>query len=280
MNFTYREAATEGLLRLLDKPKATGSGNPIVSTKNLLTIAWNQGPEQQVLVDGVAHHLGKNQLILLVYHHRVSFSEPDQLLVWRFNREFYCIVDHDAEVGCAGLLFFGMPSPMILQLEPPLIRKLDLLYQVFTDEFATHDNIQGEMLRMLLKRLIILLPRLAKEQHLKAPPEGDELDIIRRFNLLVEANYQRLHQVQDYADLLHKSPKTLSNLFGKYSDKSPLRIIRERIALDARRQLRFTDKTIGEIGFDLGFQESAHFSRFFKQLTGQSPNAFRLAGKN
>lgn len=241
----------------------------------LLTIAWNRGASQKVVVDEVPYELPAGGVILLIVDHVAEFSKPKDIITWRFNREFYCIIDHDAEVGCAGFLFYGMPSPMLLELDQDHFRKLDLLHQVFVDEFATHDNIQGEMLRMLLKRLIIILTRLAREQHLKIAPAREELATIRRFNLLVEKHYTKLHQVQDYADLLHKSPKTLSNLFRKYSDTTPLKVIRERIALEAKRLLRYTDKPVGEIGYDLGFPESAHFSRFFKGVVGQSPNLFR-----
>ena len=128
---------------------------------------------------------------------------------------------------------------------------------------------------MLLKRLIIVLTRLAKTQHLKEQPQTDEYDLVRQFNLLVEKHYKEFKQVQDYADLLYKSPKTLSNLFGKYSDKTPLQVIRERVATEAKRLLRFTDKPVAEIGYELGYPESAHFGRFFKQVEGISPGAYR-----
>lgn len=241
----------------------------------LLTIAWNQGPAQTAWVDEVPYQLASGDVLLLIANHSYRFERPADITAWRFNREFYCIVDHDAEVSCVGLIFYGMPSPMLLSLDEVHQRKIDLLFQVFVDELGTHDNLQGEMLRMLLKRLIVILTRLAKEQHLKEKPAGDELDLIRQFNLLVEKNFTKLHQVQDYAELLFKSPKTLSNLFGKYSDKTPLQIIRARISLEAKRLLRYTDKAVSEIGYEVGFTESAHFSRFFKKMEGVTPKAFR-----
>lgn len=70
--------------------------------------------------------------------------------------------------------------------------------------------------------------------------------------------------MQEYADLLNKSPKTLSNLFSIYNQKSPLQIIHERISLESKRLLVYTDKSTKEIAFELGFEEVAHFSRFFK----------------
>ncbi|MEM9835850.1 MAG: helix-turn-helix domain-containing protein [Bacteroidota bacterium] len=275
MNFHYHETSTGANLCVSSQDQ--GFIRQVYAGQNhpYLTIAWNRGEEQRVWVDEMPYQLGHGQVLLMIYEHSFRFAKPADITAWQFDRNFYCILDHDAEVGCAGILFYGLPSPMTLTLSSTDNRRLDLLYQVFVDEFATHDNIQGEMLRMLLKRLIIILTRLAKEQHLQHPAQQDEVDIVRQYNLLVEKHFSTLHQVQDYANLLHKSPKTLAHLFRKYSDKTPRQHLRERIAIEAKRLLIYTEKTVAEIGYEIGFQESAHFNRFFKQQVGMAPGRFR-----
>ena len=79
----------------------------------------------------------------------------------------------------------------------------------------------------------------------------------------------------DYADLMFKSPKTLSNTFKKLRNQSPLHMIQERIILEAKRQLYYTEKPIKEITYELGFSEPAQFSRLFKNTTGLSPSDFQ-----
>lgn len=241
----------------------------------LLSIAWNRGADQKVFIDEVEYEFKKDHFLTLLSFQTFRFENPKVITLWQFNRDFYCIIDHDTEVSCAGFLFYGWHEVMFLTLEPNEIRKIDLLSQVFTDEFSTHDNIQGEMLRMLLKRLIIILTRIAKGQYIAKEIVQDDFDVVREFNILVEKNYRKFHQVQDYANLLHRSPKTLSNLFSKYHDKTPLQIIRERIFLEAKRLLLYTDKVISEITYELGFQETSHFSRFFKKMAGDPPGRFK-----
>ncbi len=244
-------------------------------SERLLTIAWNRGEEQTAWIDEVEYHFPKNSILALMVNQSFRFERPEDLVSWQFNREFYCIVDHDREVSCVGFLFYGMRDLLFINLDEKNATRLDLLVKVFADEFETHDNIQGEMLRMMLKRLIIIVTRLAKEQSLEPPMKESDFDIVRKFNIAVENHYKTKHQVQEYADLLNKSPKTLSNLFSIYNHKSPLQIIHERISLEAKRLLIYTDKSSKEIAYELGFEEVAHFSRFFKKLIGQNPTDFK-----
>jgi AraC family transcriptional activator of pobA len=82
--------------------------------------------------------------------------------------------------------------------------------------------------------------------------------------------------------MLNKSPKTLSNLFRKISDKSPLQFIHSRRMLEARRLLLHSTSSIKEVAYELGFEDLQTFSRFFKREEGKSPTAFQElnVGKN
>ncbi|AEV96658.1 AraC family transcriptional regulator [Niastella koreensis] len=245
----------------------------------LLTIAWNKGGTQQVTIDGVEYEFPHNTILCLMVNQTFHFADASGIVAWQFNRAFYCIIDHDKEVSCVGFLFYGSQQLMFTTLNKTNSHKIDLLLQVFIEEFETVDNIQEDMLRMLLKRLIIIVTRLAKQQFLPLQdlPE-QKLDIIRQFNLLVENHYKKEHSVKFYANQVNRSPKTLSNLFALYNEKSPLTVIQERIVLEAKRLLLFTDKSAKEIAFELGFEDAAYFSNFFKKNTETSPSDFRTKG--
>ena len=199
----------------------------------------------------------------------------DGIIAFVFNKEFFCIQTHDDQVSCNGLLFFGSSQPQIVSLKAKEKKLFNMIFDFFEEEFSIKDHIQGEMLRTLLKRLLILATRMVKEELPEPDLPNPQMDIVRKYNLLVEEHFQELHQVKDYADLLFKSPKTLSNLFKKYGEKSPLTIINERILLEARRLLLYSDKNNEEIASNLGYKDAGHFSKFFKNNEGLSPMAFR-----
>ena len=245
----------------------------------LLTVAWNKGDSQKVNIDGIEYDFPHNTILCLMVNQTYSFSDAAGIVAWQFNRAFYCIVDHDKEVSCVGFLFYGSQQLMFTTLNKANSHKVDLLLQVFIEEFETVDNIQEDMLRMLLKRLIIIVTRLAKQQFLPENELPDQkLAIVRQFNLLVENHYKKQHSVKFYADQVNRSPKTLSNLFALYNEKSPLTVIQERVVLEAKRLLLYTDKSAKEIAYDLGFEDAAYFSNFFKKNTELTPSDFRNKG--
>ena len=244
------------------------------------TIAWNTAENQTVTIDGTEYEFPANSLLTLLFSQSFSFENPAGILAWQFNREFYCIIDHDSEVSCVGFLFSNTDH-LFVKLNDLAQQKLQLLSDIFVEEFKTSDNIQNEMLLVLLKRLIIYVTRLARLGYAPVKKLQDErFHIIRKFNLLVEKNFKTEHSVSFYAEQLCKAPKTLSNLFAIFNQKAPSQVIQERIIVEAKRLLYYTDKSIKHISFELGFEDVAYFSNFFKKNTGVSPSDFKNRPEN
>jgi AraC-like DNA-binding protein len=247
-----------------------------------LTIVWFERGENVLEVDAVRHIFEAQQVVCLTEFHRIKVKHIEKARMIRFNRAFYCIIHHDSEVGCKGVLFFGastLPKFKILEASRDTF---ETVYKVFCLEMESRDKLQLEMLQMVLKRWLILCTRAYKEQTSTEVLEPAQHDLIRAFNFLVEQHFRTKHTVAAYADLLHKSPKTLANVFAKISDKTPLQFIQERKMLEARRLLRYTDKSVKEIAYEIGFEDIQTFSRFFRNKEGCAPTVYRegTQGKN
>lgn len=265
------------LIMNVNERQFAGTGMLNGQTDYFNTIVINKDPRsQKVMIDEMAYTMPAHSLLPLVSNQVFKFEKPEALVSWQFNREFYCIVDHDVEVSCVGFLFFGIHHPMFIQLTADELKKIGIIEQLFLEDMREKDRMQGEMLRTLLKRLIIKSTRLAKMQAEGCQQMTDEkYDTIRRFNLLVEVHFRQQHEVNFYAEALNRSPKTLTNVFRICNYPSPLHLIHQRIILEAKRFLHYTAKSGKEIGYELGFESAAHFSRFFKLKTGVNLSRFR-----
>ncbi len=139
---------------------------------------------------------------------------------------------------------------------------------------------KNEAMGALLKLILIHSNThctLSKTKDLQSIEAGNQL--VRNFKQLIDIHFRELHKVSDYAeklavtsDYLNKSVKTLTG-------KSAKEYILDRILLEAKRVLLFTELSNKELAFQLGFEEPAHFSNFFKKYNGISPIDFRNAAR-
>ncbi|MFT5892492.1 MAG: AraC-like DNA-binding protein [Dokdonia sp.] len=249
----------------------------LLKKKGCYKIVWSNDKDVTIGIDGYSIVLKKDQMIFCTPLNVLDIPQEEGLIAIVFNREFYCIRDHDDEVSCNGFLFFGSSTPPIITLNKKDRTCFEAAFYLLEEEFEEKDHIQGEMLRVLLKRILIKSSRLIRKGLNDTTIPSPQLDIVRRYNVLVEKHFREKHQVSEYAEMLHKTPKTLSALFKRMGDALPLTIINNRILLEAKRLLLYSDKTAQEIAFELGYNESGHFSRFFKKEVGITPINFRKA---
>ncbi|MEO9954065.1 AraC family transcriptional regulator [Nonlabens sp.] len=274
MKLDYHNIKDEG--RFTVTSFQCGPSLQLLKEKGLYKIVWCTEGEERLIVDGYEVVLKKNQVLFCTPVNIVEIPKDNYgLIAFVFNREFYCIQHNDSEVSCMGMLFFGSSTAPIIDLTVKEQASFNAMLVLFQEEFDTKDHIQGEMLRTLLKRMLITSTRLIKQESYQPDLTVKQVDLVRRFNILVEQHFKEKHQVADYADLLFKSPKTLSNFFKKHDVKSPLKIINERITAEAKRLLLYSDKSAEEIAYELGYNEPSHFSKFFKKQVGTSPLSFR-----
>ncbi len=242
----------------------------------LYKFLWVRDGEVAVEVDHVKMVLHKDEIMPLTPLHHIDIDTVEgEYLTVLFNSNFYCIFGHDDEVSCSGFLFHGSSNVMVLKLTEEESQVLCNVIDDFMAETAIHDRHQEEMLRILLKRFIITCTRIARKRYSMNEDCEKAFDIVRKFHVLVDNNYKEKKRVQDYADMLFRSPKTLSNLFAEYELPSPLHIIHERVIAEAKRLLLYTDKSAKEISEILGFEDLATFSRFFKKMEGKSISDYR-----
>ncbi|MDR6463974.1 AraC family transcriptional regulator [Chryseobacterium sediminis] len=232
----------------------------------------------ELTVDFNHYKTKKPSLFFLTNQHLSIQKGKDESVLLFYNRDFYCIQIHDKEVACDGLLFHNVFEIPFVELDPSETTLIKDLFQNIKDELEWKDSSAEEMIRTYVKQIIIRATRKWKKQNLDNDTlriPGNELDIFRDFSRHLEIHFREKHNVADYADLLHIAPKTLTHKFKNLNLDSPNQFIINRILLEAKRLLFYTDKPVKEIAYDLGYEDPAYFNRLFTNKTGNTPANFK-----
>ena len=100
---------------------------------------------------------------------------------------------------------------------------------------------------------------------------------IEKFRSLLDKHFRNEHSLQAYADLVGVSVGQLSRLCREVLGKSSLQVMNDRLIQEAQRELVYTSLPIKQLAGELGFEDDAYFSRFFRKHTGVSPKAYRAS---
>lgn len=104
---------------------------------------------------------------------------------------------------------------------------------------------------------------------------GRQAELVARFRSIVEERYRLREPIAALASRLGVSPTTLRVACAAIAGTSPAGIVNSRAFLEAKRALCYSNQTIAEIAYGLGFDDPAYFSRFFARQAGCSPTRFR-----
>jgi len=170
---------------------------------------------------------------------------------------------------------FGMPRAIDLRADASLAARLGPLLDRLEHEFVQPDSAlapTGSWLACCVLWIVAL--RMAVPAH-GEPSSDDAAERLRRFRQLIESYYLERWPVARYARRLALSETSLNRLCLRLAGRTAFALLQQRLALEARRRLVFVPGSVSAIGAELGFKDSAYFSRFFRRHCGISPQEFR-----
>jgi AraC family transcriptional regulator, transcriptional activator of pobA len=163
-----------------------------------------------------------------------------------------------------------------LQLQPgacfnELVMLSDLMYNE-----TQQDNPNFAVIRHLLSALFIKIEseRNRQEQGETASVKTQNITF-KNFLKILEENYRRPEGVDFYAEKLFMTARNLNLICQNILQQSVSEIIETRKLIEAKNLLISTDKSVSEIGFELGYNEKSYFTTVFKRKSGQTPSEFR-----
>ncbi len=127
--------------------------------------------------------------------------------------------------------------------------------------------------------LVTLLREIGSRQAAAEPVPRGHGAVVALFKDLIERRYREGWPLQRFADELNVSYAALRSACMNVVGEPPIKLVHDRIIVEAKRNLIYSDMSIAQIAYWLGFEDPSYFSRFFTKQTGERPAAFRQAQK-
>lgn len=172
-------------------------------------------------------------------------------------------------------------TPRLLSLQSEM-RYIDQLMPLFRAlEQESHTSAEGQVAAgtSLLLALMVQVHRISKlsdttetQTHYSISRKARQIE---KFRSLIDKHFRTEHSLQAYANQLGVTVGQLSRLCREVLGKSSLQVINDRLIQEAQRELVYTALPIKQLACELGFEDDAYFSRFFRKHIGVTPKAYR-----
>ena len=208
--------------------------------------------------------------------HGFRFSPETDGLVLTFSPRF--LVEGEFEsTGEAFRTLFQQPGLIALDASDPRAVRLDVLFRELSVEFNAPHAHDSTVAQLLARALIVRLAQAHSQQiqPRNARRSGHQA-LFTRFLLMVEQNFLRHWTLRQYASRLGLSVPRLNRISQSESGHSALGLIHQRLLREACRRLAYIEAPVAVLSHELGFEDPAYFSRFFKRHTGHSPHRWRI----
>ena len=206
--------------------------------------------------------------------HLIESGEDLEGYVISFTRSFLGLGDMDPDLVHPGGIYQLFERCKAIQVKYDSIADMALIMERLLKEYNNLDLFRQELLRRYFRIFLIYLSRQFEENSLLVS-QTRSLGLVQKFMQLLNANFKEMKMVADYARQLAVTPNYLNESIKKTTGHPASYHIRQRIALEAQRQAAYSDVCMKEIAYHLGFSDSAHFSKFFKNTTGMNFTDFK-----
>lgn len=215
-----------------------------------------------------------------VNEHNFGFIRPGQIhqillgtdtrgYVLRFTPEFLQ-TSVEKSVFFNPTTFMRFSALSKIKIDILLKHDLTLIFEKMKREYDTLLNLKHETYRLeiiggLLKVVLVSISGIIISQQNRDPETSC---VTNRFFLLLEKKYKIFKTANEYADELAVTRGYLNESLKKKAGFTTSYFIQQRIITEAKRLTIYSDITLKEIAYQLGFEDLSHFSKFFKKATG------------
>lgn len=173
--------------------------------------------------------------------------------------------------------FMGEPCITVDPDEASYINDLSKLMRATLAGDATtanRDRVLAALFAAMFHYVMGIIPKHTFVGQADVSNRTDEL--FNRFVVLLREHCRTQRSVEFYAAQMGITPKYLSLILKKKSGRNASKLIDEAVVYEAKRLLKYSGLSIGEISDNLNFTSQSFFGKYFKQRVGVSPSRYKL----
>jgi AraC family transcriptional regulator, transcriptional activator of pobA len=279
LDLLHKEQKTDFAMRSLSYIYDKMEGKPDVPHRHAFyTVLWVKDGTGKHIIDYREHEWTAQRIFFVSpgqVHQVIADSRPNGMAIM-FTCDFLTKnnISHDFITNLG--LFSDLPDTPPLVTDAMTEAKMQLLIDQMEMVFDGSDALKSETIGAWLKLFLIECNKLvAVNASLNPQALQSGRAILFDFKQLVEKKFTQWHKVSDYASHLSISPDYLNNVIKSNIGNTAKEFIQNRIVIEAKRLGLVTSLSSKEIAFSLGFDDPAHFSKFFKNATGTAFSDFR-----
>jgi AraC family transcriptional regulator, transcriptional activator of pobA len=243
------------------------------------SIFWIESGEAIHATEFVEYSLGADTILFVPpgLKHRMYLDKSVGGTYIVFNEDFiqYNRKNH---VPLKEYKLFNNPDfKSLITVVPDKREKLRNITRLISEELQNRDDYSQDIVLSLLHLFLLESRRIFDQQYQspKEEPDSTPDTVIIKFKQLIEENYMTQKNVTPYAEMLNMNPSCLNELAKRTTGITAGELIRNRV-IDETKKLLYSSSMSGkEIAFELGFDDPAYFSRFFRKYTGLTLKEFR-----
>ncbi len=181
--------------------------------------------------------------------------------------------------NCLSLLpkqFSFLINPLnsqIISFDSDSRHRVKTLFEIL-NKILHSDQKDAEIILAHLNSLLTELNNAYFKNVAKEKSESNNLSKYIEFKIAVETHLTEQHSINTIADNLSVTTNNLYNIVKKFSGLSPKEFITNRLMLEAQRKLFYSETSVKELAYELGFSDPDYFSKLFKKNTGKSVTQF------
>lgn len=205
--------------------------------------------------------------------HNWVLSDPIQGYAIPFKEDLFHVLGGHRFTDALDL-FDDLSSPAGICLQQPTAGIFAQIFDNLFDEFCANRFGREEIIISLLQIMLIMTQRQMHGVD-QVQPRTAAQQLTRQFMQLIKDTISAEDNLQTYAAKMGVTVGHLTETVKKEMGVPAGALLRQRLALEAKRMLVHTDLSAAQIAEKLGYSDPSYFGRFFKRETGETPRNFR-----